>query len=128
MIVLDTDVLIEILNKRSRRGEDAVEVLKSSDEDVVTTSIAIHEVQYGLEKRGKMNPDILRLRALPYTKGDAHLSAKLELLAEGDGTPIHRMDAMIASIAINNGARLFTYNLSHYKPLQQHGLQLLEVR
>lgn len=127
MIILDTDVLIEILNRRSRRGAEAMEVLKSIDEDVVTTSITIHEVQYGLEKRGKKNPDIHRLRALPYTNNDAHLSAKLELLAEKNSTPIHRMDTMIASIAINNSARLFTYNMSHFRPLLPHGLELLET-
>ena len=125
MIILDTDVLIEILNKRGRRGEDAMKILRSNHDDIATTAINIHEVQYGLEKRGETNPDIHRLRALPYTKSDARLSAKLELLAEKDGTPIHRMDAMIASIAINHGARLFTYNTSHFRALQPHGLELL---
>jgi len=53
------------------------------------------------------------------------LAAELELKAEERGTPILRTDAMIAAIAINNSAKLYTLDLKHFKPLEPLGLKLL---
>ena len=61
-----------------------------------------------------------------YTKRDARLSAEIELKAERSGSAIRRADSMIASIAMNNGARLYTFDLEHFKPLEEMGLQLFQ--
>ena len=53
MIVLDTDVLIEILDKKSKRGSQAFDRLLESGEEVTTTSTNLHEILYGLHKYGK---------------------------------------------------------------------------
>jgi predicted nucleic acid-binding protein len=44
----------------------------------------------------------------------------------GTGAAIRRTDAMIASIAINNGAKLFTFDLRHFKAMKAQGLRLLQ--
>jgi len=59
-----------------------------------------------------------------YTKGNAVLAAKLEIEMERKGKAIRRRDAMIAAITINNGAKLYTLNLKHFKPLTSVGLKL----
>ena len=127
MIVLDTDVLIEIFDRDSDRGEGALEAIIGSGEDVATTSINLHEILYGLEKYARPVKDVLLLPTLPYTKRDAQTSARIEFMAEADGWPTWRTDAMIAAIAINHGALLYTFNVRHFKPLEEMGLKLFSA-
>ena len=125
MILLDSDVVIEILDKKSQKGDEALKQVLEKGEEVGTTAISINEVLYGLRKYGKSAKDLLQLPVLDYTKNDAALSSQLELQAEKEGKPIQRTDAMVASIAINNSATLFTFNLKHFELLKKQGLKLL---
>jgi tRNA(fMet)-specific endonuclease VapC len=125
MIVLDTDVLIEIFDKRSARGDEVLQRLEERGEDVATTVINLHEILYGLRKYAKPVRDVLLLPVIDFTKRDVMLSADLELTAEEAGTPIRRADAMIAAITINHGATLYTFDVKHFKPLTKMGLKLL---
>jgi len=97
-------VLIEILDRKSEKGNEALAKILQSGEQVFTTAINIHEILYGLHKFGKPVKEILLLPILNYSKNDAVLSSKIELEAEKKGNPIRRTDTMIAAIAINNGA------------------------
>jgi tRNA(fMet)-specific endonuclease VapC len=47
MIVIDTDVLIEILDKKSEKGGDALNRILQSGEEIATTTINMHEILYG---------------------------------------------------------------------------------
>jgi tRNA(fMet)-specific endonuclease VapC len=125
MIAIDTDVLIEILDKKSVKGDEALKQILQSEEEICTTVINIHEILYGLHKYGKPVKEILLLPVLNYMKKDAVLSSKIELEAEERGNPIRRTDAMIAAMAINNGAALYTFDLKHFSPLKALGLKLL---
>ena len=124
MIVLDTDVLIEILDKKSPKGDEALKRIVESGEDIATTSINLHELLYGLKKYAEPAGDILRLPILDYTKRDAELSAEIELKAEQEGALIRRTDAMIAAITLNSRANLYTFDLKHFTPLKTLGLEL----
>lgn len=124
MIIIDTDVLIEILEKKSDKGDEALKRIIQSGEDISTTAINLHEILYGLQKYAKPIKEILLLPVLNYTKKDSILSSKIELEAESKGMPIRRTDAMIAAITINNGATLYTFNLKHFKPLKNLNLKL----
>jgi tRNA(fMet)-specific endonuclease VapC len=126
MIVLDTDVLIEIFDRRSEKGDEALRKVLESDDKISITAINLHEIIYGLHKYAKPIREVLQLPVLDYRKEEAQLSAKLEAEAEKAGTAIRRTDAMIAAVTINNGARLYTLDLKHFKPLREHGLKLLE--
>jgi len=106
MIVIDTDVLIEILDKKSEKGGDALNRILQSGEEIATTTINMHEILYGLNKYAKPTKGTLLLPTLSYTKKDAVLSSRIEFEAEKRGTSIRRTDAMIAAITINNGATL----------------------
>ena len=127
MILLDTDVLIEIFDRNSERGDEALEAILGSGEDIATTSINLHEILYGMEKYAKPVKDVLLLPVLDYTKRDALISAEIEVEAERSGSSIRRMDAMIASVAINHGALLYTFNKKHFKPLEDMGLKLFSA-
>lgn len=124
MIVLDTDVLIEILDKKSTKGDKALSRIMESGEDIATTSINLHEILYGLQKYAKPVSDILLLPVLDYTKRDAQLSVELELKAEENGTPIRRTDAMIAAITMNRRAKLYTFDQRHFTSLKTLSLEL----
>ena len=124
MIVLDTDVLIEIFDKKSEKGDEALKKILESSEKISITVINLHEVLYGLQKYARPVREVLQLPVLNYTKEDASLSAKIELEAESRGTPIRRTDAMIAAITLNEKASLYTLDLKHFQPLKALGLKL----
>jgi len=124
MIVLDTNVLIEIFDKKSERGDEALKNILESGEDISITAINLHEILYGLRKYARPLKEVLQLPVLSYTRDDASLSAKIELEAESRGVPIRRTDAMIAAIAINRGASLYTLDLKHFQSLRTLGLKL----
>jgi len=124
LIIIDSDVLIEILDRKSEKGDQALKQTIESGEEIATTVISLHEVLYGLHKYGKPVKDLLLLPILSYTKKDAVLSSEIELEIEKKGKATYRTDAMIAAITINNGAKLYTFNLKHFNALQDLGLKL----
>lgn len=126
MIVVDTDVLIEIFDRRSEKGDEALRKILESDDKIIITAINLHEIMYGLHKYAKPVREVLQLPVLDYRKEDAQLSAELEAEAEKAGTTIRRTDAMIAAVTINNGASLYTLDLKHFEPLRAHGLKLFD--
>ena len=124
MISIDSDVLIEILDRKSQIGDQALKQITESKEEVATTVISLHEVLYGLHKYGKPIKELLLLPILSYTKKDAVLASKIELEVEKKGKMSCRTDAMIAAITINNGAKLYTFNLKHFEAFQELGMEL----
>jgi len=117
LILADTDVLIEIFDKNSKKGEDALHRIEEAGEDIALTSLNLHEILYGLYKytdRPQIEK-ILTLDIVDFTKDDAILSAKLEIKAENKGNKTPRFDTMIAAVAINRGFKLLTYNKKHFE-------------
>lgn len=68
MIILDSDVLIKILDRKSDKGAKAVERILNSGEDVCTTVIGLHEGLFGMYKHEKPVKELLQLPALNYVK------------------------------------------------------------
>lgn len=123
MIVLDTSVVIEILEKKSRSGDEALSKIQASGESISITAITLHELLYGLDKHAKPEKDIAQLPVAGYGREDAVLSAKLELAAERKGAAVRRADAMIAAVAINRNALLYTFD-RHFSAFSDSGLKL----
>ena len=116
MIVVDTDVLIEIFDKKSIKGDIALKKIEESGEDIAITSINLHEILYGLHKYGKKKiKGLEQLETIEFNHDDAILSSKLELESERKGQKASRIDAMIAAITINRNAKLFTFNDKHFQ-------------
>ena len=126
MILLDTDILIEIFDKSSNKGDEALKKIEEEGEgDVMIIALNLHELLHGLHKYAspeKINK-VLILDTLGFEKGDAALSARLEAESEKKGKKLSRMDSMIAAVAINKSLKLFTYNKKHYQDIE--GLELL---
>ena len=123
MIILDTDILIEIFDKKSQKGDQALERIEQSGEDIAMTSVSLHEILYGLYKFEKKRISAVeKLETIEFSKEDAILSARLELDAEQRGCLLSRTDAMIAAIALNRKAKLFTYNQKHFRSIPKLSL------
>ncbi len=123
MILLDTDVIIEVLDKESDKGQGLMLKIIESGEEYCTSSVNMHEVLYGIEKYSKDSRLVLQIPTLEYSKNDSELSAVLELGAERKGRAVPRMDAIVASIAINNGCSLYTLD-EHFEVFTDKGLTL----
>ena len=119
MIIVDTDILIDIFDKQSNRGNLALKKLESSGEDIAITSITLHEILFGHYKFNKKVKDILQINTLEFNKKDAELSAKIEFDLEKKGKIIPRTDSMIAAIAINRKATVYTFNKKHFQMIKQ---------
>lgn len=129
MILIDSNALIEILEKRSKVGEKLYASLLSSGEAIGTTSINLHEILYGLRKYSKPVNEILQIPTIEYSKEDAELSSQIELELETSGRKVRRTDTMIASIAINHSMKLLTLDTKHFGFLaEKTTLKLFEAR
>lgn len=126
MIVLDTDVLIEVFDKKSALGEEILE--KIEGHEIATTSINLHEIVYGfLKVKKEIVNELIEFNILDYTRSDALLSAKLEVELEKIGKPAGRFDTMIATVCINRDASLSTLNRTHFQRFTKFGLRLFNV-
>jgi tRNA(fMet)-specific endonuclease VapC len=119
MIIVDTDVLIEIFDKHSEKGDIALKKLESSGEDIAITSITLHEILFGHYKYKKKVKDIMQINTIEFNKNDSELSAKIEYDLEKKGELITRTDTMIAAIALNRKAKIYTFNKKHFQKIRQ---------
>ena len=92
MILLDTDVMIELLDKQSGGGEEYLSRIMDSGDTYCTSSLNFHEIIYGISKYAEKLGPIRSMPVIAYTKEDGILSSKLELLAERIGKAVPRID------------------------------------
>ncbi len=108
MILLDTDIIIEVLDKKSDKGESLMLKIIESGERYCKSSVNLNEVLYCIDKYSIDSHLVLQIPTPGYSKGGSERSASLELTAERKSKSVPRIDAIIASVAINNGCSLYT--------------------
>jgi predicted nucleic acid-binding protein len=119
LILLDSDALIEILQKNSKIGRKLHESLLATAENIGTTTMSLHEVLYGLKKYSQSVKELSQLPVVEFGREDADLSSQIELDMERAGASVRRMDAMIAATAINHSMKLLTLDERHFVPLSK---------
>lgn len=123
MIVLDSDVLIHIIDKKSSQKNQLLAKLKEkNDQNITTTAINLEEVLFGIFKRtGKFSIPTANLLSylpiLPFTREDAIFAAELEVKLEQEGKKKPRGDLLIAAITIRKKAIFFTLNKKHFQDI-----------
>jgi predicted nucleic acid-binding protein len=124
LIVLDTDVLIKILNKKSLQGQSIYEKLEKTGGSFAITSITLYETLYFFMKR-KMNilPPLHLLQVYEFSKQDAQKAAELEIELENKKRKVQTATLIIASIVINKEASLCSQN-ANFNELKDVGLKL----
>jgi tRNA(fMet)-specific endonuclease VapC len=125
LIIVDTDVLIEISDKRSNKGNEMYQKIIENGDDVAITSITLYETIYGLIKFKKPFYYLSSFRVYEFSKEDALLAGKFDLELEKNGKKIKRMDIMIASTTINRGATLCTFD-NEFQQMEELGLRLFQ--
>ena len=81
-IIIDTDVLIEISDKNSVKGNQIYEKIISRRENIAITSITLYETLYGLLKSEKPIQYLLSFPVYDFSKEDAQQAAKFEIELE----------------------------------------------
>ena len=122
-IIIDTDVLIEISDKNSVKGNQIYEKIISSRQNIAITSITLYETLYEFLKSEKPIQYLLSFPVYDFSKEDAQQAAKFEIELEKKGKKIKRTDIMIASTTTTRGAILCTYDRD-FKELEDLGLKL----
>ncbi|MCF6199147.1 MAG: type II toxin-antitoxin system VapC family toxin [Hyphomicrobiaceae bacterium] len=120
--LLDSNVLIAILNNRPQTVRDRW--LEVSDEggQVATSSIVIFELMYGAHKSARPKENIARLNTLlssslevlPFDLADAEHAGLNRAILEAAGPPIGPFDLLIAGQALRNGLTLVTANTKEF--------------
>jgi predicted nucleic acid-binding protein len=123
LIVLDTDVLVKILNKKSTRGQGIYEKLEKNGGHFAITSITLYETLHFFMKMKMKTPPIHLLQVYGFSKQDAEKAAELEIELENRGIKAKATVLMISSIVINKGASLCSLN-EDFNELKTLGLKL----
>jgi len=129
MLILDTDVLIEI-ERKNERITDSVEKLREKHPENPAVSSAIYaEVYYGclvLPEKSKEILNILEsLEILSFDKDVAKIFSQLKLNLNKRGMPIPAFDLITASTAIKENATVVSLD-THFKNVPNLKLILLE--
>ena len=90
MIIIDTDVLIEISDKRSEKGDQIYQKIISSEDNVAITSITMYEALYGLMKYSKPFHHLFSFHVYEFSNEDAQQAARLELRLDKKGKKIKK--------------------------------------
>ena len=126
MAVLDTSVAIHIL-KDVELGKFILENFKA--ELTSTTSITLNEVLIGTREKDlqKVTEFFTNFEILSFDEKAAHKSAEIEKELNKEGSPIEKLDVLIASICINKGLSLITTD-KHFLRIKGLNVILPEIK
>ncbi len=118
MYLLDTNVLIAVLNDKPRIVADTVAANAMAGNHIATSVIVICELLFGVAKSRQKSGNALRLdevlagpiEVLMFDAQDAEIAGQLRASLETAGTPISPYDVLIAGQALRHGATLVTAN------------------
>jgi len=123
LIVLDTNVLINILRKKER-GRQWKEYLK--DKSVAFTSITAFELFLGAELSKKREENIKAVKNLiqefhviPFSMKSAYIAGIIYSDLQRKGKIIELNDIFIAAITMEYNAELATDNIDHYQRISR---------
>jgi predicted nucleic acid-binding protein len=135
MIVLDTNVISELM-RVAPDARVAACLRARPAEELVTTSISVAEILYGLRclPMGRRRSDLevsfgelmrrgLRERLLPFDEAAADVYSGIMAERRRAGRPTGSIDAMIAAIALSRGASVATRNIQHFSDC---GIELVD--
>jgi tRNA(fMet)-specific endonuclease VapC len=123
MIMLDSNVAIELMNGRHSLVRERYRAAKSANLRMISvSSIVIFELQYGIAKSTKQvrNAEHLRsflagaIEVLSFDDEDATYAGQIRATLEAKGTPIGSWDVMIAGHVLRHGATLVTANVREF--------------
>lgn len=130
MILLDTNVVIAITNRRPGKVRLRFQAELSQSALIAVSTVTIFELRYGAAKSAKpaFNNRVLDeflagyVEVLDFTSEDALIAGEIRAGLEAKGTPIGPYDTLIAAQALRHNATLITANTREFSRLT--GLKL----
>jgi len=123
MYLLDTNVCIRFLNKKSPNIKDKLRTINPGE--IRICSVVKAELFYGAyksknpEKNFKTQKEFFkRFRSLPFDDKAADIYGKIRSSLEKSGKVIGPNDLLIAAIAISNNAVLVTHNCDEFNRVE----------
>lgn len=115
MILLDTDILIDIL----RNYSNAVEWLSQLDDTIAISGFSALELIQGCENKEEVSKIQKFISKFHIIWLDTESSGKaIELFAKNKlKSNIGLIDILIAQVSIKSGLALHTFNVKHYKSI-----------
>ncbi len=111
MIILDTDVLIEIEHGNEKVRRLLSDLRGKNQGDLVTTSAAYAEFVYGFVTKMKLiPPQIGALEVIDFDKESASILAEKQHELEKKGTQIPIFDLITASCALSRNAIVVSFD------------------
>ena len=119
MICVDSDCIIDFLKGK----EDAVRVIGSYKEEIVTTELSVFEVYFGMYQRKNVSVDeekaakefFSSLEVLPFDMDCGRIASKILASLFREGNSINQNDALILAIMHKHGvSNIITRNEKHF--------------
>jgi predicted nucleic acid-binding protein len=127
LIFIHADALLQILDKKSNKGQEILEKLEKSKDDFAITSITLYDVQSFLIERAIDIPHpVDLLQVYGFAKEDAKKAIELKCALKKKSIEIYSSDLQVSSIVMNKGGTLCTMD-NRLKILEERGLKLFFV-
>lgn len=118
--LLDTDICIFLINRRSRAIQERFQQVAVGD--VAVSSITTSELRYGVAKSEKQKQNMAALQKfllvlviLPYDDEASQQYGRIRAQLERKGKPIGSMDTMIAAHALSLDSTVVTNNTKEFR-------------
>jgi tRNA(fMet)-specific endonuclease VapC len=123
MYLLDTNVVIALVNNRPLAVREHLRRLPSEAFPVSVSTIVLFELWYGVARSQRTSQNAERLRGflsgnvsiVPFAEEDAVVAGQLRAELTGVGSPIGPYDLLIAAQALRIGATLVTANVGEFR-------------
>jgi tRNA(fMet)-specific endonuclease VapC len=122
MRLLDTNMVIALMNRPQGPERHQYDALRTSGEVIGVSSVVVFELWFGVEKSARRAHNEAALRAfisgpspvVDFTPSDARAAAVIRADLKREGTPIGPYDILIAGQALSQGATLVTANTAEF--------------
>lgn len=126
MILLDTNVVVALMNDRSRAVRAEFDKRSAAGEELGLSSIVVFELQFGVARSERKQENVAMLsRFLTRLNGvvdfdaeDAAVAGSVRAALAAAGTPIGPYDLLIGAQALRRGAMLVTANTREFARIQ----------
>lgn len=122
MILLDTNVAVTVINKRSAIVEATFRERLLAGKDIALSSVVVFELEYSIARSTRKQENAIALArfldavgdVLAFDPEDAAAAGSIRAALNAAGTPIGPYDVLIAGQALRRGATLVTANTREF--------------